>query len=99
MLFLQNKPNFRAGIIGAKSYMKGDYEEIHALKAAGKQSQIAGLRPEIRNSNTEILNNGFIRTQVEKTKPILRKGKSNKVKVKISVNLRSSAVNRNASFG
>jgi hypothetical protein len=27
------------GKIGVRSYMKGDYEEIYALKAAKKQSQ------------------------------------------------------------
>ena len=39
--------------------MKGDYEDFYALKAAknkAKQSQYAGLWPEIRNTKLEIRN-------------------------------------------
>ena len=30
----KNKANLPVGLIGVNSYMKGDYEEFHALKAA-----------------------------------------------------------------
>ena len=35
----KNKPNFRVGKMSLSVYMKGEYEEYQALKAAKKQSQ------------------------------------------------------------
>jgi hypothetical protein len=53
----KNKANFRVVKIGLRPYMKGDYEEFHALKAAKKQSQTKPIsRPLAGNPKHEALN-------------------------------------------
>ena len=43
--YLKKQTQFVPTEIGAKSYMKGDYEEFHASKAAKKQSQFKANFP------------------------------------------------------
>jgi hypothetical protein len=56
---LQNKANFRKGQINISIFSTKDYEKIAHLETPAKQSQtkpIAGLWPEVRSTNPEILN-------------------------------------------
>ncbi|MFC1794586.1 hypothetical protein ACFL3Q_13470, partial [Planctomycetota bacterium] len=49
----------RQGEMSLSIYMKGDYEELHALRLRNnkaKQSQLAGLWPEIRSTKLKIRN-------------------------------------------
>ena len=50
----KNKANLRQGKIGVKSYMKGDYEDIHDLWAVKNKANLPafGRKPEILSSKS-----------------------------------------------